>query len=216
MDIKERYQAFGRYLQTAPAVAKTELLYATPFQLLVAMVLGAHCTDKRVNSCTPLLFKAFPTADHLAKASFNKVWAYIKSISYARKKTRFLIQMAHQIATVFQHQIPASVTVLQTLPGVGRKTANAIVAILYNKPTLAVDTHVFRVAKRTGLASCMAKTPLMVEKELMAQLPVRYIPIANRWIVLHGRYICTARKPQCARCPLTHFCLYCQNDQYKI
>ncbi|WP_243517565.1 MULTISPECIES: endonuclease III [unclassified Candidatus Cardinium] len=216
MNTRERYQAFVKYLQTAPAASKTELIYATPFQLLVAMVLGAQCTDKRVNSCTPLLFARFPTAGHLAKASFNRVLACIKPISYSKKKTRFLIEMAHQLATSFQHKIPSSVAALQTLPGVGRKTANALVAILYNQPIIAVDTHVFRVAKRTGLASCLAKTPLMVEKELMAHLPIQYIPIANRWIVLHGRYICKARKPQCEQCSLTTFCAYYQDNQHEI
>ncbi len=211
MDTKERYQTFVKYLRTAPAVSKTELVYATPFQLLVAMVLGAQCTEKRVNSCTPMLFKVFPTAYDLAKASFNQVSEYIKSISYSKKKSRYLIQMAHQITTLFHNKIPSSVRMLQTLPGVGRKTANAIVAVLYNKPTIAVDTHVFRVAKRTGLASYLATTPLMVEKELMEYLPIKYIRIANRWMVLHGRYTCKASKPQCQKCPLNTFCAYYQN-----
>ncbi|TDG93366.1 endonuclease III [Cardinium endosymbiont of Culicoides punctatus] len=212
----KRYQAFIKHLRKEPAQRKTELVYNTPFQLLVAVILSAQCTDKRVNLCTPALFSLFPTASLLSKASFDAVFDCIKSISYPRNKTNFLIETAKRLVTTFNETIPSSVEALQTLPGVGRKTAHVIASILYNKPTLAVDTHVFRVAKRIGLAPQSATTPLMVEKELMAHLPIKYIQSANQWILLHGRYICIARKPKCNACPITDFCDYFQNNPYAV
>ncbi|WP_339043964.1 endonuclease III [Cardinium endosymbiont of Tipula unca] len=216
MNKKKRYQAFIAHLLTEPAPRKTELIYDTPFQLLVAVILSAQCTDKRVNICTPSLFALFPTASLLAKASFEEVFDCIKSISYPRNKTNFLIETAKRLVATFQEIIPSSVVALQTLPGVGRKTAHVIASILYNEPTLAVDTHVFRVSKRIGLASHSARPPLMVERELMAGLPVEYVQIANQWILLHGRYTCTARKPKCDQCAITNLCDYFQNNQYAI
>lgn len=217
MNKKKRYQAFIEHLLTEPvAPRKTELIYDTPFQLLVAVILSAQCTDKRVNLCTPPLFSLFPTASLLAKASFDEVFDCIKSISFPRNKTNFLIETAKRLVTTFKEIIPSSVVALQTLPGVGRKTAHVMVSILYNKPTLAVDTHVFRVSKRIGLVSQSARTPLMVERELMADLSVEYIQTANQWILLHGRYTCTARKPKCDQCAITDFCDYFQNNQHAI
>ncbi len=216
MDTKERYQAFTHYLQTVPTPLQTELRYNSPFQLLVAVVLSAQCTDKRVNLCTPSLFASFPTARALAEASFEDVFNHIKSISYPKNKTNFLLGTAARLVNEFHEHIPNSVTALQTFPGVGRKTAHVIASILYNQPTLAVDTHVFRVAKRIGLASVGCKTPLMVERALMEQLPLEQVQLANQWILLHGRYICTARKPQCIACPITHFCAYFKENQIHL
>lgn len=217
MNKQKRYQAFIEHLLTEPAASrKTELIYDTPFQLLVAVILSAQCTDKRVNLCTPSLFSLFPTASLLAKASFDEVFDCIKSISYPRNKTNFLIETAKRLVTTFKEIIPSSVVALQTLPGVGRKTAHVMASILYNKPTLAVDTHVFRASKRIGLVSHSARTPLMVERELMEALPVEYVQTANQWILLHGRYTCTARKPKCDQCAITEFCDYFQNNQYAI
>lgn len=216
MDAQERYKLFMQHLQEVPDPVPTELVYDTPFQLLVAVILSAQCTDKRVNLCTPELFAAFPTARALKEATFDAVFERIKSISYPRSKTHFLLGTAALLVDRFQECVPASVTDLLSLPGVGRKTAHVLASILYDQPTLAVDTHVFRVAKRMGLASSGCTTPYSVERALTTQLPLEQVTRANRWLLLHGRYVCTARKPQCTTCPVAHFCSYFQKNQHEI
>ena len=213
MQIKERYKAFLAHFTKHQPEAETELQYKTPFQLLIAVILSAQCTDKRVNTVTPALFEAFPTAQHLANSAFDEVFPYIKSISYPNNKTKHLINMAKMLVAVFEGRIPDKVEDLQKLPGVGRKTAHVIASVLYNQPTMAVDTHVFRVAKRLGLVNQQANTPLAVEKQLVNYLPKEYIPKAHHWLILHGRYICLARRPQCEACQLTPFCRYFEKNE---
>ncbi len=208
MTKEKRYQAFIAHFTQHHPEPVTELKYKDPFQLLVAVILSAQCTDKRVNMATPALFEAFPTPARMASSSFEEVFPYIKSISYPNNKTKHLIKMATMVVEKFGQKIPEQVEDLQKLPGVGRKTAHVVAAVLYNQPTLAVDTHVLRVSKRLGLVEESATTPLAVEKQLMQHLPTQYIGKAHHWLILHGRYICLARKPQCNVCPLTSFCRY--------
>ena len=208
MTKKERYQAFIDHFTQHQPEATTELEYENPFQLLVAVILSAQCTDKRVNMATPALFKAFPTAMHLAQGSFEEVFPYIKSISYPNNKTKHLLKMAKMVVEDFAGEIPDQVEALQKLPGVGRKTAHVIAAVLHNQPKMAVDTHVFRVSKRLGLVDESAKTPLAVEQQLVRHIPEAYISRAHHWLILHGRYVCLARKPKCETCALTSFCRY--------
>ncbi len=209
---KERYRAFLDYFTTHSPEAETELNFSNPYELLVAVILSAQCTDKRVNMTTPALFQAFPTPAHLAASNFDELFPYIKSISYPNNKTKHLLGMAKMLVEVFGSEVPAEVDQLQKLPGVGRKTANVIASVIYNQPTMAVDTHVFRVSKRLGLVNQKAKTPLEVEKELVRHIPQALIPRAHHWLILHGRYICVARTPKCPVCPLTHFCHYFQKN----
>ncbi len=204
----ERYKAFLKYFTSRQARAEIELDYATPFQLAIAVVLSAQCTDKRVNTVTPALFEAFPTPQHLASSHFEEVFPYIKSISYPNNKTKYLISLAARLVADFDSKIPDQVADLKKLAGIGRKSAHVIASELYNQPTLAVDTHVFRVSRRLGLVSQSATTPLAVEKQLMRHLPKAYIPKAHHWLILHGRYVCKARNPQCVTCKLTAFCRY--------
>jgi endonuclease-3 len=185
---------------------ETELQYENPFQLLVAVVLSAQCTDKRVNVVTPLLFQDFPTPQHLANTTFDLLFPYIKSISYPKNKTKHLIGLGKMLVEVFDSNIPDRVEDLQKLPGVGRKTANVIASVIYQQPTMAVDTHVFRVSKRIGLASPKSNTPLAVEKELVKYFPAKIIPKAHHWLILHGRYTCLARNPKCNECALIEYC----------
>ena len=208
MTQKERYQAFIDHFTQHQPEATTELAYETPFQLLIAVILSAQCTDKRVNMATPALFEAFPTPEHMAHSRFEELFPYIKSISYPNNKTKHLLNMAKMVAEDFAGTIPEQVEDLQRLPGVGRKTAHVIASVLYNQPTLAVDTHVFRVSKRLGLVNKSATTPLAVEKQLTKHLPEAYIAKAHHWLILHGRYVCLARKPKCNACALTAFCRY--------
>ncbi len=208
MNKKQRYQAFISYFTQHQPEATTELIYDNPFQLLVAVMLSAQCTDKRVNMTTPALFKTFPTPKCLAKSNFETIFSYIKHISYPNNKTKHLLGMAKMIEKDFAGAIPDRVEELQRLPGVGRKTAHVIASVLYNQPKMAVDTHVFRVSKRLGLADKKAQTPLAVEKQLVQHLPEKYITQAHHWLVLHGRYVCLARKPRCTICPLSSFCHY--------
>ncbi|MEM9416766.1 MAG: endonuclease III [Bacteroidota bacterium] len=208
MTKKKRYQAFIDYFTQHQPDPTTELLYDDPFQLLVAVILSAQCTDKRVNMATPALFAAFPTPMHLAHSSFEEVFPYIKSISYPNNKTKHLLRMAQMLVDDFDGDIPEQVEDLQKLPGVGRKTANVVASVLHNQPRMAVDTHVFRVSKRLGLVDESAKTPLAVEQQLVKHIPEEYISKAHHWLILHGRYICLARKPKCEVCPLTSFCYY--------
>jgi len=207
MTIKERYEHFIAYFSKHQPVAETELHYSNPYELLVAVILSAQCTDKRVNIVTKDLFERFPTANELAAADVEEVFEYIRSISYPNNKAKHLVGMANILATKFKNIVPSDIDELQTMPGVGRKTANVIASVIYNKPTMAVDTHVFRVANRIGL-TINAKTPLAAEKQLVKHLPEEVIPIAHHWLILHGRYVCVARKPKCEKCALTNFCKF--------
>ena len=212
MQKKERFKAFIDYFLQNKPEPSTELQYQNPYELLVAVILSAQCTDKRVNQVTPALFKAFPTPEALAASHFDEVYPYIKSISYPNNKTKHLLGMAKMLIEDFDSKIPETVEDLQKLPGVGRKTANVISSVIYNQPTMAVDTHVFRVSKRLGLVSQDAKTPLEVEKQLVQHIPELYIPRAHHWLILHGRYVCIARKPKCEVCALTYFCRYYEKN----
>lgn len=207
MTKKERYRFFTDYfLQHAPD-AETELLYDDPFQLLVAVILSAQCTDKRVNLTTPKIFEKYPDAATMSKAMFEDLFPLIRSISYPNNKTKHLIAMANMLMEKFNGQVPMTVAELVQLPGVGRKTANVITSVVDNQPNMAVDTHVFRVSARLGL-TVNAKTPLAAEKQLIENLPPPYVHIAHHWLILHGRYICTARKPRCSECALNGICKF--------
>ena len=188
-------------------VAKSELVYANPFQLLVAVMLSAQCTDKRVNMVTPALFAAYPDAHSLASATDDEVFEYVKSVSYPRSKAQHLVEMAKRLVEAYGGEVPDSIEELQTLQGVGRKTANVVCAVIWNQPTMAVDTHIFRVSERLGLTT-NSKNPLQTEKQLVKYIPENVIPKAHHWLLLHGRYVCQARKPQCERCGLSPFCRY--------
>jgi endonuclease-3 len=183
-------------------------LYTNPYELLVAVILSAQCTDKRVNLTTPALFKRFPTVYELAKASSDEVFAYIRSISYPNNKAKHLVGMAQRVVDHFHGEIPATVNELQTLQGVGRKTANVIASVIFHQPTMAVDTHVFRVSKRIGLVTQTAKTPLEVEKQLIKYIPEKLVHISHHWLILHGRYVCLARQPKCDECSIKSWCAY--------
>lgn len=207
MTLKERYKAFTDYfLQHAPD-AETELLYDDPFQLLVAVILSAQCTDKRVNMTTPYIFEQYPDAPSMSKAAFDDLFPLIKSISYPNNKTKHLMGMSKMLLEKFGGQVPMTVDDLVQLPGVGRKTANVITSVIDNQPNMAVDTHVFRVSARLGLTT-NAKTPLAAEKQLIKNLPEQYVHVAHHWLILHGRYICTARKPRCSECGLNGICKF--------
>lgn len=209
MTKKERYQFVINYFLINSPEAKTELLYDSPYQLLVAVILSAQCTDKRVNMTTPAIFEKYPDVKELSKAEPQELLSLIKSISYPNNKTNHLIGMAKMVVNDFGGKIPMTVTELMKLPGVGRKTANVITSVVDNQPNMAVDTHVFRVANRIGLVN--AKTPLEVEKQLVKNLPKDLIYIAHHWLILHGRYICVARKPKCDICGLRPVCKYYNN-----
>lgn len=188
-------------------VAETELHYSTPFELLVAVILSAQCTDKRVNMITPRLFKQYPTAEIMARAEVEDIFELIRSVSYPNSKARYLVSMAKMLVEQFGGEVPEEREQLMKLPGVGRKTANVIAAVVYHRPTMAVDTHVFRVANRIGLTT-NAKTPLETELTLIKYIPEALIPKAHHWLILHGRYICVARKPHCWECGLAPYCRY--------
>ncbi len=207
MTKKERYQSIINYfLEHAPS-DETELLYDTPFQLLVAVILSAQCTDKRVNLTTPFIFATYPTVQDLALATFDDLFPIIRSISYPNNKTKHLIGMAQKVVAEFDGEIPMTVEELITLPGVGRKTANVITSVIDEQPNMAVDTHVFRVSARIGLTT-NAKTPLQTEMQLIKYIPKEYVHRAHHWLILHGRYICLARKPKCESCGIKEFCKY--------
>ena len=204
MTLKQRYSAIiGWFSENRPDVA-SELRFESPFQLLVAVILSAQCTDKRVNMVTPALFEAFPTPEALAAASFDEVFALVRSVTYPRSKTEHLIAMAGRLVDEFGGEVPGDVPSLMTLPGVGRKTANVVASIVFAEPVIAVDTHVFRVSRRLGLSD--GKTVEAVEKDLEANIPESRRAIAHHWLILHGRYTCTARKPSCPTCPLSPWC----------
>jgi endonuclease-3 len=207
MEIEELFEKVIVYFQQTMPVAKTELKYTSAYELLVAVILSAQCTDKRINQVTPPFFKSFPTPESLAHASHEKVFELVKSCSYPNNKTKHLINMANVLMDKFKGTVPDDVETLQQLPGVGRKTANVIVSVVYNKPAMAVDTHVHRVAARIGL-TVNARTPLETEKQLVKHIPVSLLSIAHHWLILHGRYVCKARKPECYRCGLSDICKY--------
>lgn len=208
MTKKEKYQFTINYFVQNNPDAKTELLYDNPYQLLVAVILSAQCTDKRVNLTTPYIFESYPDIQSLSEATSEALFQLIKSISYPNNKTNHLIGMAKKVMSEFGGQIPMTVNELMSLPGVGRKTANVITSVVDNQPNMAVDTHVFRVANRIGLVK--AKTPLETEKQLIKNLPKDLIHVAHHWLILHGRYVCVARKPKCDICGLRPVCTYYQ------
>jgi endonuclease-3 len=210
MTKKERYRFVIEYFQEHVPEAETELIYDSPYQLLVAVILSAQCTDKRVNLTTPAIFEKYPTAQEMAKASFEELFPFIKSISYPNNKTKHLIGMANMLLEKFNGEVPMTVDELIQLPGVGRKTANVITSVIDEQPNMAVDTHVFRVSKRIGLVAETANTPLAVEKELIKNIPQELVHKAHHWLILHGRYICVARNPKCEQCGLTRECKYYQ------
>lgn len=207
MRIKERYEKVIEWFQREMPVAETELHYKNPYQLLIAVILSAQCTDKRVNMITPALFEAYPDAFALAKASVEDIFYYIRSISYPNNKAKHLYGMAHILVDEFNGQVPSTEKDLIKLPGVGRKTANVILSVIFEQPRMAVDTHVFRVSNRIGLTN-NSKTPLETEKKLIKYISPELIPIAHHWIILHGRYVCLARKPKCESCGLAPFCRF--------
>jgi endonuclease-3 len=215
MTKKERYNRVIGYFQTARPVAETELTYSNPYELIVSTILSAQCTDKRVNMITPVLFKAYPTASDMAKATPEEIVTFIKSCSYPNNKAKLLAGMAQSLVKEFKGKLPADVDLLQKLPGVGRKTANVIASVLFNMPQIAVDTHVFRVSARIGL-TINAKTPLNTERQLIKYIPEKLRPIAHHWLLLHGRYVCKARKPLCENCDLTEICKYYSSAQNKV
>lgn len=208
---KDRYKAFVDYFSEHQPQAETELNYSNPFELLIAVILSAQCTDKRINQVTPKLFERYPTPESLANSTPEEVFTYIRSVSYPNNKAKHLVGMAKILLEEFKGIVPEDVKDLQKMPGVGRKTANVISSVIYNAPAMAVDTHVFRVSNRLGLTS-NATTPLAVEKQLVKYLPQDKIYIAHHWLILHGRYICVARNPKCEICPLTWFCRYYQQQ----
>jgi len=205
MNKKERYQLFVAHFSEHQPVAVTELDYNNPYELLVAVILSAQCTDKRVNIVTKDLFKRFPEPESLAEADVAEVFEYIRSISYPNNKAKHLVGMAKILVNEFKSVVPEDVTDLQTMPGVGRKTANVIASVVYNVPVMAVDTHVFRVSARLGLTT-NAKNPLEAELQLVRHIPDEVMHISHHWLILHGRYLCQARKPKCGECKITHFC----------
>jgi endonuclease-3 len=210
MTRRERYEFVLNYFQEHMPIAETELVYQDPYELLVAVILSAQCTDKRVNITTPAIFEKYPSVQDLATADFDTLFPFIKSISYPNNKTKHLIGMAKKVVEEFGGKIPMTVEELLTLPGVGRKTANVITSVIDSQPNMAVDTHVFRVAARIGL-TVHAKTPLATEKQLLQYLPVSIIHKAHHWLILHGRYICVARNPKCEECGLRPVCKYYQS-----
>ena len=207
MRTTERYAQLIAYFEKAMPTAQSELHYDNPFQLLVAVILSAQCTDNRVNMVTPALFAAYPDSRAMAAASVDDIYGYIKSVSYPNNKSRHLKGMAEKLQRDFDGVVPSDVAQLQTLPGVGRKTANVIAAVIFNQSVMPVDTHVFRVSERIGLTT-RSKTPLQTELTLEKHIPADRIPVAHHWLILHGRYVCTARSPHCAECGISHICRY--------
>lgn len=206
MKKKELYQNVIAYFQQAMPMPETELHYETPFQLLVAVILSAQCTDKRINQVTPRLFNDFPTAEAMATTTPDVIFEYIRSVSYPNNKAKHLVAMAKMLQEKFGGDVPSTGEQLEQLPGVGRKTANVIQAVIFQKARMAVDTHVFRVSHRMGLVGKGCTTPLSVEKELVRNIPEELIPTAHHWLILHGRYVCQARRPKCEECGLLGIC----------
>ena len=202
---KQRFQKVLAWFAENMPVAESELHYSNPFELLCAVMLSAQCTDKRVNLVTPALFAAYPTAETMAKATAVEVLRYVKSVSYPNAKAQHLVGMAQRLVEAYNGEVPSNIDDLQTLPGVGRKTANVVCAVIWNQPTMAVDTHIFRVSERIGLTT-NSKSPLETEKQLVKYIPAEVIPKAHHWLLLHGRYVCKARKPLCETCGIKPYC----------
>lgn len=207
MTKKERFEEFTRIFSEQQPEAETELHYNSSYELLIAVILSAQCTDKRVNIITPPFFERFPDSDTLAEASIEEVFEFIKTCSYPNNKAKNVVGMAKTLIKEFNNIVPSDIDELQKLPGVGRKTANVIASVYFNKPAMAVDTHVFRVSERIGLTT-NAKNPLQTEKQLVKYFREEHLAIAHHWLILHGRYVCKARTPQCGECPITHICKY--------
>lgn len=212
MQLNERYRCVINWFQVNMPIAKTELHYNNAFELLVAVILSAQCTDKRVNMITPALFSRFPDAKSMSESDVDEIFTLIKSCSYPNNKAKHLLGMAKMLTEKFGGIVPDDIEQLQQLPGVGRKTANVIASVVYNKPALAVDTHVFRVSARIGL-TVNAKRPIDTERQLVKNIPADLLPTAHHWLILHGRYVCIARKPKCTECGLHDFCLYYEQNQ---
>ena len=208
MTLRQRYNSVLSYFEQAMPVAETELHFQNTFQLLVAVVLSAQCTDRRVNIVTPPLFQAYPTAEAMAAATEEEVLAYVHSVSYPNSKARHLVQLAQMLVSDFGGEVPQTLDELTRLPGVGRKTANVVLSVAFGEARMAVDTHVFRISHRLGLVPPSAKTPLAVERALMRNIPEAQVPRAHHWLILHGRYVCTALKPHCMECGLARVCAY--------
>ena len=209
MTTRQRYERVIELFEANMPVAETELHYESPYQLLVAVILSAQCTDKRVNLVTPALFEAFPTPNDMAAATIEEIFPYIRSVSYPNNKARSLSGMAKMLVEEYGGEIPRNIDRLMALPGVGRKTANVILAVIFGESAMAVDTHVFRVSERIGLTTG-SKTPFATEKKLMKYIPSEIVPKAHHWLILHGRYVCKARKPECLDCYLKDACRHYQ------
>lgn len=212
MTKKERYSEVIAWFEKNMPIAESELNFSNPFELLVAVILSAQCTDKRVNMVTPQLFYDYPTAEAMSAATPEVIFEYIRSISYPNNKAKHLVGMARMLVSQFDGEVPNNTDDLKKLPGVGRKTANVVVSVAFNQPAMAVDTHVFRVAERIGLTT-NSKTPLQTEKELVKHIPKHLIAKAHHWLILHGRYVCTARKPKCHTCGLQNVCRYIKKER---
>lgn len=212
MTLKERYQTVLDWFRKEMPIAETELHYNNPYELLVAVILSAQCTDKRVNMVTPALFEAYPDAFAMASATAEDIFPFIRSISYPNNKAKHLVGMAKMLVEEYQNVVPDDVKELVKMPGVGRKTANVIASVVYQQPQMAVDTHVFRVSRRIGLVPQTANTPLKVEQLLVKHIPEDEIHIAHHWLILHGRYVCLARTPKCTKCGLKHACKYYEKN----
>ena len=216
MKIKDRYYSLIQYFQETMPVAESELNYTTPFELLVAVILSAQCTDKRINQITPSLFRDFPTPEAMALATPETIYNYIRSVSYPNNKAKHLVGMAQKLVSNYGGEVPSTGEELEKLPGVGRKTANVIQAVIFKKARMAVDTHVFRVSHRIGLVTKNCTTPLSVEKHLIKYIPEEIIPVAHHWLILHGRYVCQARTPHCEKCGLTTICKHFSSKGLQI
>ena len=211
MKTSERFKHILAWFEANMPVAESELNYRNPYELLVAVMLSAQCTDKRVNMVTPALFEAYPTPELLAKATSDEVFEYVKSVSYPRSKAEHLVAMAQRLVEVYHGEVPDTIEELQTMQGVGRKTANVVCAVIWNQPTMAVDTHIFRVSERIGLTTG-SKNPLQTERQLVKHIPAEFIPKAHPWLLLHGRYVCQARNPKCEQCGIAEFCRYYEKN----
>ena len=211
MTTKQRFEHILAWFEANMPVAESELNYRNPYELLVAVMLSAQCTDKRVNMVTPALFEAYPTPELLAKATSDEVFEYVKSVSYPRSKAEHLVAMAQRLVEVYHGEVPDTIEELQTMQGVGRKTANVVCAVIWNQPTMAVDTHIFRVSERIGLTTG-SKNPLQTERLLVKHIPAEVIPKAHHWLLLHGRYVCQARKPKCEQCGIAEFCRFFEKN----
>ena len=211
MKTSERFKHILAWFEANMPVAESELNYRNPYELLVAVMLSAQCTVKRVNMVTPALFEAYPTPELLAKATSDEVFEYVKSVSYPRSKAEPVVSMAQRLVEVYHGEVPDTIEELQTMQGVGRKTANVVCAVIWNQPTMAVDTHIFRVSERIGLTTG-SKNPLQTERQLVKHIPAEVIPKAHHWLLLHGRYVCQARKPKCEQCGIAEFCRYYEKN----